>query len=140
MPSNADLKKALEKANKQVALKDKQISELNGKLSDFFKLAEAKNEECKLKKLGIDTIPEEEKTLISKSQPIDIKSKPLEKQSEITEVVEGSSETNTEVVEGSSETNTEVVEGSSETNTEVVEEKPVIKKKKSRSIWRLYLW
>ena len=131
MPSNADLKKALEKANKQVALKDKQISELNATLSNFFKLAEAKNEECKLKKLAIDTILEEENTLISKSQPIDIKSKPLEKQSEITEVVEEP----TEVVEEP----TEVVEVEGSTDA-VVEEKPIIKKKKSRSIWRLYLW
>ena len=130
MPSNADLKKALEKANKQVALKDKQISELNATLSNFFKLAEAKNEECKLKKLEIDTIPEED-TLKIKSQPIDIKSKSLEKQSEIAKVVEEP----TEVVEEP----TEVVEVEGPTDADV-EEKPTIKKKKSRSIWRLYLW
>ena len=137
MPSNADLKKALEKANKQVALKDKQISELNATLSNFFKLAEAKNEECKLKKLEIDTIPEED-TLKIKSQPIDIKSKSLEKQSEIAKVVEEPTEVveePTEVVEEP----TEVVEVEGPTDADV-EEKPTIKKKKSRSIWRLYLW
>jgi hypothetical protein len=132
MPSNADLKKALEKANKQVALKDKQISELNAKLSSFFKLAEAKNEESKLQnklELVIDTIPEED-TITNKTQPIGIKPKSVQKQSEITEVVEVPTDA---AVEGPTDDAVEVP-------TDAVEEKPVIKKKKSRSIWRLYLW
>ena len=158
MPSNADLKKALEKANRQVALKDKQINELNAKLSAFFKLEEAKTTESALiKNLEIESIPEEnEENSISKTQPIDIKQKQVEIVPEIIIVApEAAPEAAPEGVlvsapEGVLVAAPEVAhEGVLVAAPEGVlvavpeaapETKIAIKKKKSRSIWRLYIW
>jgi len=133
MPNNSELKKALEKASKQIVVKNKQIEELNAKLSHFLHL-----EEINSQKVSI------------------VDQKPVATIAEIAEVSKAEVKVQTEIVSASvepvepvepvvNEPKVDMDEPKVETvNVEIVDNPkdvlPVPAKKRLRSIWRLYLW
>ena len=134
MPNNSELKKALEKAGKQIVVKNKQIEELNAKLSHLLYL-----EELNSQKASIDPT-------------IDIEPKPAATENK--QVSKAEAEVQTEIVPATvtHETPETPIESEVEcVNVEVAEESTAnananssthdnVVKKRSRSIWRLYLW
>ena len=65
MPSNLELKKSLEQTKKQLVVKDKEIAELNAKLSKFLALEESVEDSA-----SEPRIPVSDKTL--ENVPVDI--------------------------------------------------------------------
>jgi hypothetical protein len=122
MPNNSELKKALEKASKQIVLKNKQIEELNAKLSHFLHLEELNSQKVSI----IDQNPVATKTEISEVSNAEVEVQ--------TEIVSAQVDPVSSVDSKINDVNVEIVD----IPADVVQAPPV--KKRSRSIWRLYLW
>jgi hypothetical protein len=129
MPNNSELKKALEKASKQIVLKNRQIEELNAKLSHFLYLEEINSQKAS-KEHSIDTCSKPDET--TSVSNVDVK---VDTEAAVKVQTETPVSTPLEPIQELAPVNDQDC-----VNVEIVEGSVKAVKKRSRSIWRLYLW